>query len=117
MALGGVVGVLRWVLTGALTWLPFIAALQTLHAFTFGASYLGAVHYLSRAVPPSAAESAQSLYAALSSAFGGGLVMVAAGALYAAHGGGAYYFMATLSAVGLAGTAALSRAAAARRNL
>ena len=88
-----------------------------LHAFTFGASYLGAVHFLSRSVPPSAAASAQTLYAALSSAFGGGLVMMAAGALYAAHGGAAYYFMAALSAVGLAGTAALSRVAPLQRKL
>ena len=118
MALGGAAGILRWSLTASLTWLPFIAALQMLHAFTFGASYIGAVHFLSRAVPSSAAASAQTLYAALCSALGGGLVMGVAGALYSVHGGGAYYFMALLSAAGLAGTAALSRAAASdRRNL
>ena len=103
MVLGGVAGILRWSLAGALTWLPFIAALQLLHALTFGASHLGAMHFLSRAVPPSAAASAQSLYAALSSGIGSGLVMVVAGALYAAYGGGAYSFMAVLSAAGLVG--------------
>ena len=100
MVLGGIAGILRWSLAGALTWLPFIAALQLLHAFTFGASHLGAMHYLSRAVPPSAAASAQSLYAALSSGLGSGLVMGIAGALYSAFGGGAYSFMAVLSAAG-----------------
>jgi PPP family 3-phenylpropionic acid transporter len=110
MVLGGVAGVLRWSLAGALTSLPFIAALQFLHALTFGASHLGAMHFLSRAVPPSAAASAQSLYAALSSGLGSGLVMGIAGALYSAFGGGAYSFMAVLSAAGLVGAVALGRA-------
>lgn len=108
MVLGGVAGILRWSLAGALVWLPFIAALQLLHAFTFGASHLGAMHFLSRAVPPSAAASAQSLYAALSSGLGSGLVMGIAGALYSGFGGGAYSFMALLSAAGLVGALALS---------
>ncbi len=107
MVLGGIAGILRWSLAGALTWLPFIATLQLLHALTFGASHLGAMHFLSRAVPPSAAASAQSLYAALSSGLGSGLVMVIAGALYSAFGGRAYSFMAALAAVGLVGAAAL----------
>jgi PPP family 3-phenylpropionic acid transporter len=107
MVLGGIAGILRWSLAGALIWLPFIAALQLLHAFTFGASHLGAMHFLSRAVPPSAAASAQSLYAALSSGLGSGLVMVIAGALYSAFGGGAYSFMAVLSAAGLVGAVVL----------
>ena len=107
MVLGGIAGILRWSLAGALTSLPFIAALQLLHAFTFGASHLGAMHFLSRAVPPSAAARAQSLYAALSSGLGGGLVMGIAGALYSAFGGGAYSFMAALSAAGLVGAVAL----------
>ncbi len=107
MVLGGIAGILRWSLAGALTWLPFIAALQLLHAFTFGASHLGAMHFLSRAVPPSAAASAQSVYAALSSGIGSGLVMVIAGSLYSAFGGGAYSFMAALSAAALVGALAL----------
>jgi PPP family 3-phenylpropionic acid transporter len=116
MVLGGACGILRWSLAGALTSLPLIAALQLLHAFTFGASHLGAMHFLSRAVPLSAAASAQSLYAAVSSGLGSGLVMVVAGALYSAHGGGAYPFMAVLSAAGLAGAMALHRPAGDRRN-
>jgi PPP family 3-phenylpropionic acid transporter len=107
MVLGGVAGILRWSLAGALTWLPFIAAIQLLHAFTFGASHLGAMHFLSRTAPPSAAAGAQSLYAALSSGLGSGLVMVIAGALYSTYGGGAYSFMAVLSAAGLVGVLAL----------
>ncbi len=110
MALGGVAGILRWSLAGMLTWLPGIAALQLLHALTFGASHLGAMHFLSRAIPPPAAAAAQSLYAAASAALGSGLVMLAAGMLYAGYGGQAYLFMAPLSAAGLVGALRLRRA-------
>ena len=101
MMIGGAAGIIRWILSGRLTWLPSIVVLQPLHAFTFGASYLGAMHFLSRAAPFSAAAGAQSIYVAVSSGLGGGLVMVLAGALYADYGGMAYLFMAVLSAAGL----------------
>jgi MFS transporter, PPP family, 3-phenylpropionic acid transporter len=107
MALGGVAGIFRWGFAGFVVSAPAVAALQLLHALTFGATYLGAMHFLSRTVPPSAAASAQTLYVAASSGVGGGLVMAAAGALYAAYGGRAYLAMAGLSALGLIGTAAL----------
>ena len=110
MALGGAAGIVRWSLMGVLPGLAAAAALQLLHALTFGASHLGAMHFLSRTVPPGAAASAQSLYAALSAGLGSGLVMLAAGALYAAYGGHAYLFMALLSAAGLCGVLLLQRA-------
>jgi PPP family 3-phenylpropionic acid transporter len=88
---------------GLVPGLPAAAVLQLLHALTFGASHLGAMYMLARSVPPAAAASAQSLYAALSAGLGSGLVMLVAGTLYAAYGGRAYLFMALLSAVGLAG--------------
>ena len=102
MVLGGAAGILRWSLAGAPS-LPLIGALQLLHALTFGASHLGAMYFLLRIVPPAAAASAQSMFAAVSSGIGGGLVMLGAGALYAAYGGAAYLFIAVLSAAGLLG--------------
>ena len=110
MAVGGAAGVLRWSLMGLLPGLGAAAVLQLLHALTFGASHLGAMHFMARHVPPGAAASAQSLYSALSAGFGSGLVMLAAGALYAAYGGAAYPFMALLSAAGLCGVLLLERA-------
>ena len=109
MALGGFAGIVRWSLAGLVVSLWAVSALQTLHALTFGASYLGAMHFLSRSVPPTAAASAQTLYAAISSGAGGGLVMIAAGGLYAAFGGHAYLFMAALSAAGLLGALGMQR--------
>ena len=109
MALGGAAGIVRWSLMGIVPGLAAAAALQLLHALTFGASHLGAMHWMARCVPPSAAASAQSLYAALSAGLGSGLVMLAAGALYTAYGGRAYPFMALLSAAGLCGVLMLVR--------
>jgi PPP family 3-phenylpropionic acid transporter len=109
MALGGIAGILRWSLMGVFPGLAAAAALQLLHALTFGASHLGAMHFLARNVPPGVAASAQSLYAALSAGLGSGLVMLVAGALYAAYGGHAYPLMALLSAAGLCGVLLLRR--------
>ncbi len=109
MALGGAAGIVRWSLMGLVPGLAAAAALQLLHALTFGASHLGAMHFMARRVPPGAAASAQSLYAALSAGLGSGLVMLAAGALYAAYGGHAFPFMALLSAAGLCGVLWLAR--------
>ena len=109
MALGGAAGIVRWSLMGVLPGLGPAAVLQLLHALTFGASHLGAMHFMARSVPPGAAASAQSLYAALSAGLGSGLVMLVAGALYASYGGHAYPFMALLSAAGLCGVLWLRR--------
>jgi MFS transporter, PPP family, 3-phenylpropionic acid transporter len=111
MALGGAAGILRWSLMGLLPGLAAASILQLLHALTFGAAHLGAMHFMARRVPPGAAASAQSLYSALSAGIGSGLVMLAAGALYAAYGGRAYPFMALLSAAGLCGVLLLRRTA------
>src|SRR5204863_8594852 len=111
MAIGGIAGILRWSLIGNVPGLGAAAALQLLHAGTFGASHLGAMHFMARSVPPHAAASAQALYAALSAGLGSGLVMLAAGWLYTAYGGQAYPLMALLSAAGVCGVLWLRRAA------
>lgn len=109
MAMGGVAGIIRWSLIGILPGLGAAVMLQLLHAGSFGAAHLGAMHFMARSVPPNAGASAQSLYAALSAGLGSGLVMLAAGWLYTAYGGAAYPFMALLSAAGLAGVLRLAR--------
>ncbi|HJU18957.1 MAG TPA: MFS transporter [Stellaceae bacterium] len=114
MALGGGAGILRWGLMGLVSSQSGFAGLQLLHALTFGASHLGAMLFLARTIPPSAAASAQTLYAAISSGLGSGLVMLAAGALYGALGGTAFPVMALLSAAGLLGTLRLRHGGAAR---
>jgi len=101
IALGAAAGVLRWIvmgLTDAL-WLGFFS--QALHAFTFGAAHLGAMHFIARAAPPELSATAQSLYSSVGTGIAVGLVMAGAGVLYASYGKGAFLFMAIISAVSL----------------
>ncbi len=100
IALGGAAAALRWTVTGASSDLPVLIVTQALHAFTYGAAHLGAIHFVARAVPLSESATAQSLYTAASIGVGLGLAMLASGPLYEAFAGGAYYAMAALGAMG-----------------
>lgn len=100
LALGGLAGAVRWTVTGMTESLPLLLVVQTLHAFTFGAAHLGAIHFVSRAVPAGLSATAQSLYAAVVMGLGLGLALLASGPLYAAHGGEAFLAMAVLALVG-----------------
>ncbi len=100
LALAGLGGVLRWSVLAATTALPALVAVQALHALTFGAAHLAAMHFIARAAPPGLSATAQSLYSAISGGIAMGLSMLAAGALYQAYAGGAFLAMAALSAGG-----------------
>ena len=100
LALGGGAGLLRWAATGFATTLPALVPLQLLHAFTFGAAHLGAMHHLARRLPPAQAATAQALYATVVGGLGQGLLMLLAGGLYGAVGGSAYFAMAAVAAIG-----------------
>ena len=102
IALGGAAGALRWTVTGAGPDLPVLIVMQLLHAFTFGAAHLGAMHFVARAVPTAESATAQSLYSAASIGLGLGLAMLISGPLYETFAGGAYYAMAALGAIGCA---------------
>lgn len=100
LLLGGIAAALRWTVLGLSTDTLAVAAAQVLHAFTFGAAHLGAIHYIARTVPPQLSATAQSLYAAVVMGVAFGLTVLAAGPAYAAWGGSAYLAMAVLGAVG-----------------
>jgi len=101
MALAGVCGIVRWIVLGATTDLTALIAVQALHAGTFGAAHLGAMHFLARNAPAGLAASAQALYSAVSGGFAIGLAMLASGWLYTELGGRAFFPMAAMSAAGL----------------
>ncbi len=101
LVLAALAGMLRWTVLAASTDLGVLIAVQALHALTFGAAHLGAMHFLARAAPAGLAATAQSLYSALSSGVAMGLAMLLAGALYEAAAGRAFLAMTVLSAVGL----------------
>ena len=109
MALGGAAAVVRWIALAASPPLPALFALQLLHAFSFGATYLGFLRFATAAAPARYAATAQAVNSALS----GGLVLAAAtyasGFAYAAFGAGGFALMAAPSFAGLCCAAALTR--------
>ena len=65
LMLAGLAATLRW---GVMAFDPPLwptALLQTLHAMSFGAAHLAAIHFLTHAVPSDRAATAQGLYAAI----------------------------------------------------
>jgi PPP family 3-phenylpropionic acid transporter len=104
LLLGAGGGTLRWSVMALDPPAALLPILQCLHALSFGATHLGAVQYLARAVPPGLAATAQGFLAVA-----GGVTMTAAmalsGVLHARFGSGAYGLMAAMTAAG--GAAAL----------
>lgn len=100
IAAAGALAVLRWLVLGSTTALPAVVAVQALHAFSYGAAHLGAIHVIARTVAPGLSATAQSLYAALVMGLALGSMLLVSGPLYAAFQGGAYFAMAFSAAVG-----------------
>lgn len=109
IALAGALAAFRWLVLGSTTALPAVIAVQALHAFSYGAAHLGAIHVIAKAVAPALSATAQSLYAALVMGLALGSMLLASGPLYEAFGGGAYFAMAASAALGCALAVALAR--------
>jgi MFS transporter, PPP family, 3-phenylpropionic acid transporter len=88
-----------------------LAATQVLHALTFAATHLGAMHHLARTIPPERGATGQAVYGAVVGGIGPGFLLLLAGAAYGAAGGLAYLAMA-----GLAGAGAIVALALSARN-
>ena len=99
LLMGGLAGILRWTGTAASAELWALVPLQALHGLTFGAAHLGAMHFLSRAIPADRSATAQSLYSTTTGGIALGLALLAAGPLYGRFGANAFLAMAALSAV------------------
>ena len=109
LVLGAGAGVIRWAAMGLsdALWLAFLT--QSLHAFTFGAAHLGAMHFIARAVPQEMSATAQSLHGAVGAGIAVGLVMALAGVLYDTYAAGAYFFMAGIALAAMAAALLLAR--------
>ena len=97
LGVAAVAGMVRWTVMGATTGLTSLIAIQVLHAATFGAAHLGAMHFIARQAPPGQAATAQALYSVISGV-AVGLAMWTAGRIFEAHGPIAFQAMAVLSA-------------------
>ena len=109
LLLGAAGGIVRWTGSAFATDLWQLALLQALHGLTFGAAYLGAMHFMARFIRMEASATAQSVYSAMSQGLGLGLGFIAVGPLYAAYAGHAYLAMTVLSAIGTLGAFFLLR--------
>ena len=109
IAIAGGLAALRWLVLGTTTALPAVVAVQALHAFSYGAAHLGAIHVIAKAVAPALSATAQSLYAALVMGLALGSMLLASGPLYEAFGGGAYFAMALSAGLGCALAVVLAR--------
>jgi MFS transporter, PPP family, 3-phenylpropionic acid transporter len=98
MAAAGLAGMVRWTVLAGTTDPLALASVQFLHAFTFGANHLGAMHFINRAAPASLSARAQSLYSAVTAGVAPGIAMLAAGWLYQALAGRAFLVMSAASA-------------------
>ena len=108
LLLGALAGAIRWPLMALDPPLAALVPLQALHGLTFGATHLGAIHFMSAALPPSHAGTAQGLFStATGTAMG--LALIAAGPLYASLAGGAYAVMTVPAMLSVAGGLWLAR--------
>ncbi|MEE8171548.1 MAG: MFS transporter [Alphaproteobacteria bacterium] len=92
-------GALRWAVLAFTSELWIVALAQLLHAASFGAMHLGAMLFITRAVPDAYANSAQGLLGGLTYGAGLGAGLLLAGWLYGHFGADAYWANAALSAV------------------
>lgn len=100
IALGGAAAVVRWFFMGFDPPLEWLLPLQMLHSLTFGATHIGAIHFMGRAVPDSQGGTAQALYASVTGGIALGGAMLVSGPLYAAWGAGAYWAMTLVAVIG-----------------
>ena len=107
---GSGAAVVRWVAMGFDPPLALLVPLQLLHALTFGATHIGAIHFIGRTVPETQAGTAQALYASVTGGIAMGGAMLVTGPLYAEYAGRAYWAMAVVALVALAASLALLKA-------
>lgn len=108
--IGGAGAMLRWTLTGIDPPLPLLFLVQTLHALSFAAAYLGAVEYVDHTLPKHLTNTAMTLMSTTGVGAITGLATVACGYLYEGAGAGAIYALtAAMGAAGAAGGVLLAR--------
>ena len=110
LIIGLAASTLRWALLGLDPPLWVLVVLAPLHALSYAATHLGAIHFIGRAVPAATAGTAQALYSAIAAGVGNGVMTLALGAIYGPFGGGiGYLVMALVAAIGLAATIVIAR--------
>jgi MFS transporter, PPP family, 3-phenylpropionic acid transporter len=99
---GAAAALIRWLVMMFDPPLALLVPLQMLHALTYGATHLAAIHFIARAVPDGLAGTAQALYASVAAGVIMGIAVLVSGPLFSVLGSGAYLFAGLLSAIALA---------------
>lgn len=97
---GAGASIVRW---GAMAFDPPLALLvplQVMHAVTYGAAHLGAILFISRAVPHAGTGSAQAFYSTVAAGLALGIVGLISGALYQSLGGLVFLVPACVAMIG-----------------
>jgi PPP family 3-phenylpropionic acid transporter len=102
IALGAAASVLRWLVLAIEPSLAVLVPLQLLHGVTYGASHIGAMHFIHDAIPRDRAASAQAFYATVAAGVAMGMATLLAGYLYAQAGALTYVAMAAIATISLA---------------
>jgi PPP family 3-phenylpropionic acid transporter len=97
LAIAASAATIRWAVMALAPPLLLTALVQSLHAFSFGAAHLAAIHFLTHAVPEDRAATAQGIYAAAVAGLAMGLATIASGPLYRLFGPESYAAMAALA--------------------
>jgi PPP family 3-phenylpropionic acid transporter len=109
IALGAAVSVVRWIALALEPPIALLVPLQIFHGVTYGASHIGAIHFIHDAVPRGQSGSAQALYATVASGIAMGCATLVAGWAYAEAGSLSYLAMAVLAALSLVAAVGLVR--------
>jgi PPP family 3-phenylpropionic acid transporter len=109
LALGSGAALVRWTVMSFDPPLALLAPLQLLHALTYGATHLGAILFVARAVPDEVSGTVQALYATFASGVAMGIATWSSGPLFEAYKGQAYAVMAALGLIALGSTAVITR--------
>jgi len=94
---GAVAGIIRWSLMPLGLPLAALFPLQLLHAFTFGASNLGAMYFISVQIEHKFSATAQSLYSSAVMGIALSATTLISGYLFEAHGAAVFFAMAVMS--------------------
>lgn len=107
IVIGAMASMVRWTTMAFDPPLVMLVPLQILHGATYGASHLGAMHFIQARVPEGQSGTAQALYSTVTAGIGMGLAMMFAGFAFQRFAGLSYLGMAALGAVSLVAAIAL----------
>lgn len=98
---GASAAILRWTIMALEPGLAVLVMTQVLHAATYGATHLGTMHFIARAVPRRLQATAQGLYSALAAGVLLSGLIACSGLAYQQMAGKTYFVMAGIAALSL----------------